>query len=44
MTHPKVLAMLDEIREQHWPNFDAGVIAAIERVTGLSEQWLGIIG
>lgn len=36
-TNPDVLRLADEIREEHWPNFDAGVIAAIERATELAK-------
>lgn len=37
-THsPEVLAMADRIREEHWPNFDAGVLAAPTQASELAE-------
>lgn len=33
---PEMLKLLEEIREEHWPNFDAAVLAAIQRTTELA--------
>lgn len=32
---PEMLKLLDAIREEHWPDFDKAIIAAIQRTTDL---------